>query len=121
MTHYMKLNPEPFSKIVSRKKTIELRLYDEKRKKVKPGDHIVFSKTNHADQSITVEVESIIVAQTFKELFTLISLIECGYQEDEINGNNHIDLDRYYSKEEQAKHKVVGIRFHLISETNNQP
>lgn len=34
MTHYMKLNPEPFDKIASGKKTIELRLYDEKRKTV---------------------------------------------------------------------------------------
>lgn len=30
--HVMKLNPSPFEKIVSGRKTIELRLYDDKRK-----------------------------------------------------------------------------------------
>lgn len=33
MTHSMKLKDNPFNKIASGEKTIELRLYDEKRKK----------------------------------------------------------------------------------------
>jgi len=38
MKHEMKLYPEPFQMIADGRKTIELRLYDEKRKKIKAGD-----------------------------------------------------------------------------------
>ena len=42
MRHRMKLKPEPFQKMREGKKTIELRLYDEKRQKVQVGDQIEF-------------------------------------------------------------------------------
>ncbi|MBQ1852397.1 MAG: ASCH domain-containing protein, partial [Lachnospiraceae bacterium] len=38
----MQLQPEPFDLIKSGAKTIELRLYDEKRRKIRIGDEIVF-------------------------------------------------------------------------------
>ena len=41
----MKLHPAPFEMIKSGKKTIELRLYDEKRRKIKVGDEIIFTNT----------------------------------------------------------------------------
>ena len=41
MKHYINLNPEPFEMIRSGKKTIELRLNDEKRKTISVGDTIV--------------------------------------------------------------------------------
>lgn len=84
MKHYMKLNPEPFEKIASGKKTIELRLYDEKRKLIKPGDEIIFKHISFAD---------------------------CGYEEKEITGTNHLDMNRYYSEEKQRQFGVVGIKF----------
>ena len=118
MIHYMKLNPEPFSKITSGVKTIELRLYDEKRKKVKPGDHIVFTNIQFPDQKITTTVESITVAPSFESLFQQIPLVNCGYGEKGISSNKHIDMEKYYSKEKQEKYQVVGIRFQLISVAN---
>ncbi|MBQ0010138.1 MAG: ASCH domain-containing protein, partial [Ruminococcus sp.] len=39
----MKLQPEPFAMIRSGKKTIELRLYDEKRQQIEVGDTIEFT------------------------------------------------------------------------------
>lgn len=42
MTHSMQLNPAPFEKIKSGAKTIELRLNDEKRRRIKTGDKIEF-------------------------------------------------------------------------------
>ena len=47
MTHYMTLASLPFEQIMSGAKTIELRLYDEKRQAVFEGDTIIF--TNLAD------------------------------------------------------------------------
>ena len=40
MIHKMKLNESPFERIKDGTKTIEFRLYDDKRKKVKIGDEI---------------------------------------------------------------------------------
>ena len=42
MQHTMRLNKEPFEMIKSGMKTIELRLYDEKRKLLRIGDEIEF-------------------------------------------------------------------------------
>lgn len=49
MVHSMKLNAEPFYKIREGKKTVELRLLDNKRRVLDVGDKIVF--TNLADEN----------------------------------------------------------------------
>ena len=43
MIHQMKLKNDPFERIKSGKKTIEIRLYDEKRRKIKENDYIEFT------------------------------------------------------------------------------
>lgn len=40
MIHKMKLNESPFDKIKNGTKTVEFRLYDDKRKQKKVGDNI---------------------------------------------------------------------------------
>ena len=42
--HIMKLSPEPLKKIKAGLKTIELRLYDDKRKNIFVGDNITYLK-----------------------------------------------------------------------------
>lgn len=111
MTHYMKLNPEPFDKIASGRKTIELRLYDEKRKLVKPNDEIIFTHIQNPCRSISVIVDSVITAASFESLFKHISLVDCGYEEKDINGSNYLDMIQYYSEEKQRQFGVVGIKF----------
>ena len=44
MVHQIKLNESLFERIKNGTKTIEFRLYDEKRRKIKLGDKIEFSK-----------------------------------------------------------------------------
>ena len=56
MLHKMKLNESPFERIKNGTKTIEFRLYDEKRQKIKVGDKIEFSKLPDLDEKILVEV-----------------------------------------------------------------
>ena len=46
-SHEMKLHSSPFEMIKSGKKTIELRLYDEKRQLIKEGDIIIFTNTSN--------------------------------------------------------------------------
>ena len=116
MTHYMRLNPEPFDKIASGRKTIELRLYDEKRKLVKPNDEIIFTHIQNPCRSISVIVDSVITAASFESLFKHISLVDCGYDEKEITGSNHLDMNQYYTEDNQKKYGVCGIRFSLNSD-----
>ena len=43
MTHELRLHDEPFNLIKNGTKTIELRLYDEKRREIHEGDNIEFT------------------------------------------------------------------------------
>lgn len=108
MIHMMKLNPEPFERVMSGTKTIEYRLNDEKRQKVKAGDTIIF---NSEDQQIEVKVTEVINAHNFSELRTV--LYNAGY----IKNFNEFDpaaMRKYYSIDDEHKYGVVGIRIHLV-------
>ena len=65
MIHKMKLQRIPFELILSGKKKYEFRLFDEKRKMISIGDHIIFSWENY---SVTTKVTEIITAKTWEEL-----------------------------------------------------
>lgn len=50
MTHKMRLNASPFYKIKNGEKTIELRLYDEKRRLMSEGDIIEFTNVQNPNE-----------------------------------------------------------------------
>ena len=52
MLHKMKLKESPFERIKNETKTVEFRLYDEKRRKIKIGDKIEFSKLPDLQEKI---------------------------------------------------------------------
>lgn len=114
MKHYMKLKSEPFEKIRSGNKTIELRLLDEKRRLVKSGDEIEFTNLENTDETITVRVLKIHTFKSFDELYKALPLDKCGYSQKEIPNATAADMDKYYSKEEQAQFGVVGIEFNSV-------
>lgn len=106
MLHNMKLNEQPFEKIRNGEKTIELRLYDEKRQKIKVGDTICFkSKTG----ILTARVRALHIFKSFEELYKALPLDKCGYSSDEIKTASPVDMLEYYSKERIEKYGVVGI------------
>ncbi len=111
--HEMKLKPEPFDMMKSGKKTIELRLLDEKRSLVNVGDTIEFTNTSNGEK-ITTLVKKIYRFGTFEELYKNLPLLKCGYTEDNIDTASHLDMDNYYSMEEQKEYGVVGIEIGLI-------
>ena len=114
MTHYMNLAPKPFEQIRSGAKTIELRLYDEKRQAVSAGDTIIF--TNLADKlQISAKVLKLYIFDSFKELYNNLPLNKCGYAEQDLDSASPDDMLAYYPKEKQERYKVVGIEIELIS------
>lgn len=55
-THQLTLATEPFNAITSGNKTIESRLYDEKRQKIQIGDQIIFTNRDNPSQTAAVKV-----------------------------------------------------------------
>ncbi len=113
LTHKMRLAKEPFDGIVSGHKKVELRLFDEKRRKINIGDIIEFSLINY-EKKIIVRVERIQIFPTFKELYQNISLIDMGYKENEIKNASYKDMEEYYSEDEQKRHSVVAFYFSVL-------
>ena len=107
MLHKMKLNQEPFEKIKNGTKTIEFRLYDEKRQKVKIGDKIEFSKLPDLKEKLLVDVIDLYKEKTFKNLFQKIYT-----NEDEINSKTK-SMYEIYSPEKEEKYGVLGIKIKI--------
>jgi ASC-1-like (ASCH) protein len=105
---YMNLNPLPFSMIKDGQKTIELRLYDEKRQRVKVGDTIVFTNTA-TGETLSKTVVKLHKFDNFEELYRALPLLQCGYTTENVDKAHPSDMEQYYSAEEQKKYGVVGI------------
>jgi ASC-1-like (ASCH) protein len=110
--HEMKLQPEPFAKIKSGEKTIELRLYDEKRQQIKVGDRIVFTNTD-SGKSLWVTVVKLHRFDSFAQLYEALPLLQCGYTVEDVDKAHPSDMEAYYSVEEQKKYGVVGIEIQV--------
>ena len=112
MKHEMKLNNEPFECIKNGTKTIELRLNDEKRKLLTVGDYIEF--TNRiTNEKLLVEVIDLFKYNSFEELYKHFNKIEMGYSINE--EANPKDMENYYTKEEQEKYGVLGIKIKKLT------
>lgn len=109
MKHTMKLHDGPYHFIKNGVKTIELRLYDDKRKMISVGDEIEF--VNAADPALSLHctVIALHVFASFDELYRNLPLLKCGYTDADISTASPRDMDLYYSKEEQDAYGVIGI------------
>ena len=114
MNYQMQLNKKPFELIKSGKKTIELRLNDEKRKVIKVNDTITFTNRENQAESITAKVINLHYFDSFKDLYGVLPLEKCGYLKEEISTASHLDMLSYYSITQQALYGVVGIEIKLI-------
>jgi len=114
MIHHMKLHPLPFSQIECGNKTIELRLYDEKRQKIKIGDTILFTNTEDTQKTLTVRVTALHPFPSFQALYAALPLRACGYTAEEAKTASPRDMDRYYTPEDQARWGVVGIELSVL-------
>jgi ASC-1-like (ASCH) protein len=69
MEHRMGLYGEYFQSIIKGKKKVEVRLNDEKRRKIEIGDTIEFIKIPEQDETLKVQVIGIRKYDTFKEMY----------------------------------------------------
>lgn len=111
MKNYMKLNDNPFQAIKSGRKTVEIRLYDEKRKRINIGDTIEFTNIE-TGESITVQVKQIAVYRDFRELYEHYDKTEIGYGRSD--NADYTDMFEYYSQEETEKYGAVAITVSIM-------
>lgn len=114
MVHEMKLNPQPFLMIAKGDKTVELRLYDEKRRRIMPADVIIFINVNNPESRLSATVKKLHVFDSFKELYESLPLDRCGYMGDDLLSASYEDMNAYYSPEEQQRFGVVGIEIENV-------
>ena len=111
MEFKMHLREKPFFMIKSGQKDIEMRLYDEKRQKIKVGDKIEFSN-EETGQTLETEVVNVHVYENFNKLYENFDKKRLGYMDGEVAKPE--DMSQYYSVPEINKYGVVGIEIKRI-------
>ena len=107
MLHQMKLKESPFERIKNGTKVIEFRLYDEKRKQIKIGDQIEFSKLPDLQEKLLVDVIDLYRDDTFEKLFRKL------YDDEEEIKRKTKAMHEFYSSEDEIKYGVLGIEIKL--------
>ena len=108
MLHKMKLKESPFERIKNGTKTIEFRLFDEKRQKIKIGDKIEFSKLPDMKEIILVDVLDLYREDSFEKLFRKLIT-----DEEEIQ-RKVAAMHQFYSAEKEKEYGVLGIKIKII-------
>ena len=109
MIHKMRLLESPFERTKNRTKTVEFRLYDEKRKQIKIGDKIEFSKLPDEKEKLVVEVIDLYIDNTFEEL-----LKKLDFSQEEIDSKLKT-INSIYTKDQEKEYGVLGIKIKLLS------
>ena len=104
--HTMNVKTKYYNLLKSGKKTIELRLFDEKRQKIQVGDEIVFSDSSNQDDNFKAIVLKLHRAESFDALCNIILPDKAGFstKEELISV-----LEEFYTPSAQKKFGVVGI------------
>lgn len=107
----MKLNPEPFNKIAKGTKTIELRLYDNKRRAISLGDTIIFIREPERTQQLMARVVGLLHYSSFRDLIYDFPA-ECfgGSDSAEVLDG----MRKYYSQQDEQRYGVLGIKIELV-------
>ena len=110
MEWQMKLKLQPFLMVKSGKKTVELRLFDEKRSKLNVGDRVAFTCTQ-TGETVLCTIKNLRTFLNFSLLYQAYDKCAMGYEENE--QANPEDMEKYYQKEDIEKYGVVAIEIAL--------
>ena len=113
MEHNMHLYESPFEKIADGNKTIEIRLNDEKRRKISIGDYITFTKLPNEDEKLTVKVAELYPYATFEELYTAFDFSEFGCEGETMQDLLQSTYE-FWGREKIEQYGALGIRINLI-------
>ena len=106
------LNEGPFNSIKRKKKKIEMRLFDDKRQKLKVEDILIFVNKNDESKMIKTKIIALHKFENFEQLYKNFNKIKLGYRKSE--KANPKDMEKYYSAEDIKKYGIVGIEIEVI-------
>lgn len=110
--HTLNVQEKYYNLLKSGQKTIELRLYDEKRKAIKAGDIIEFTNVSDSADKFQAEVIALHRAENFAALCQKIDCRKAG-----MSSNEELIkvLEVFYPLARQKEYSVVGIEVKKIS------
>jgi ASC-1-like (ASCH) protein len=109
--HSMKLDRPYFEEVIAGRKTVEIRLNDQKRSEIKPDDQILFMmREDHSKQTL-VSVVRLRAFPNLEELFSHYDLCVFGRVWSDTKEAIH-SID-YYSPESISKYGILAIEIQL--------
>lgn len=111
--HEMKLQEKYFNFILNGTKRIEIRLFDEKRQKIKLGDTIKFLKESNLDESFETKVVGLLRYDSFANMindFDISILSDKSMTKKELIAV----LAQFYTNAKQQQYGVLGIKIELL-------
>ena len=107
----MKVQEKYYNLLKSGIKTIELRLYDEKQKKIKKGDNLLFENLENPKDTFIGTVINLHLAPDFKDLTKKIPIQKTGFK----NAAELINtMEIFYPLEKQKEIGVFGIEIKIL-------
>lgn len=109
----MGLYESPFQSIKSGRKTVEVRLYDEKRRKIKRGDTIKFTKLPDKSEVLIAKVLELEQYDSFREMYESIPSKKFDAEGKPINKMIEQTYE-IYSSEQEKEWGTLAITIKLI-------
>lgn len=106
------LHPDVYEIVKQGSKNVEARVNDEKRRKLKVGDTLIFLKRPLEEEYCIAKVTNLKYFDTFKDMGKYYDFKRL-YLEDYTMDMWLKELSRFYSDEEIKKYGVVAIEFEL--------
>ena len=114
VTHDMSLREAPFRAVADGTKVIEMRLLDEKRRKIRIGDRIRFTLSD-GTETVTVLVVGLHPFPSFEALYAslipVVGAVGLGYADGKIPHPE--DMLDYYSEDSITRYGVIGIEIRV--------
>ena len=107
------LDEDIFNVVKNGTKTVEVRLYDEKRKNIKVGDKLTFLKRPLDLETIDVIVTKLEVFDSFNSLVDKYDMKDI-YLENASREDYLKLMERFYSKEDEIKYGVLAISYEVM-------
>jgi ASC-1-like (ASCH) protein len=113
------LKPEPFRAFLDGYKRVEMRLFDEKRRLLKPGDFLRFENEDNPEEHFLFEVTALVRFPSFQELYAAYRPEEIGYHPE--TAPSYRDMERYYPEEKIRQYGALAIEGTMVEEEGGSP
>ncbi|WP_181349290.1 ASCH domain-containing protein [Thalassobacillus sp. CUG 92003] len=113
MIHFMRLHDEPFREIRSGEKSYEIRLNDQKRKRLRKGDQIEFTKTAPYIETLMVEVLDLIPYPNFKTLYSDLGMVSNEQSLESLLNDTY----KTYTNNDEKQWGALAIKIKLLNDS----